>query len=231
MNEYYRRIEKGAPDFRAEIRLAEKVLLEETVRQSTAQFAANLPLSAFPAGRDLPFRAIKTGSGILYYSLRMSYAPLKPLPPQDEGFAVYKKIESMDGRPLADVPAGSLIVVTLEIAVPKESLFVVVEDPLPAGFEAVNMNFETESLERARVLDELAEEDDQPWWAGFNHVEMHDNRVLLFADSLSAGVHRHRYLVRALTYGSFRAPAPRVQQMYAPETFGRGAEQAVRIVK
>ena len=54
LNEYYRRIEKGAPDFRAEIRLAEKVLLEETVRQSTAQFAANLPLSAFPAAAISP---------------------------------------------------------------------------------------------------------------------------------------------------------------------------------
>ncbi|MBN1939394.1 MAG: Ig-like domain-containing protein [Candidatus Aminicenantes bacterium] len=231
LNEYYRRVEKGAPDFRAEIRLAEKVLLEETVRRPTDQFESSLPLNAFPSGRDLPFRAEKTGTGILYYSLRMSYAPLQPLPPRDEGLAVYKKIESLDGRPLSDIPAGSLAVVTLEIAVPKESLFVVVEDPLPAGFEAVNMTFRTESIERSRVLDELAEGDDQPWWAGFNHIEMHDNRVLLFADSLAAGVHRHRYLVRALTYGSFHAPAPLVQQMYAPETYGRGAEQAIRIVR
>jgi len=231
LNEYYRRVEKGAPDFQARIRLAEKTLLEETVRKPTSEFRATLPLSAFPAGRDLPFRAEKTGTGILYYSLRMSYAPLKALPPQDEGFAVYKKIETTDGRPLSDIAAGSLAVVTLEIAVPKESLFVVVEDPLPAGFEAVNMNFETESLERARVLDTLSENDEQPWWSGFNHVEMHDNRVLLFADSLVAGVHRHRYLVRALTFGSFQAPGPMVQQMYAPETYGRGAEQAVRIIK
>ncbi len=231
LNEYYRRVEKGSPDFRAQVRLAEKLLLEETVNRPTARFQANLPLSAFPAGRDLPFRAEKSGSGILYYSLRMSYAPRRPLSPQDEGFAVYKKIESLDGRSLTEVPAGTLAVVTLEVAVPKESLFVVVEDPLPAGFEAVNMNFQTESVERARVLDDLAEYDDQPWWAGFRHIEMHDNRVLLFADSLAAGIHRHRYLVRALTLGSFQAPGPRVQQMYAPETFGRGAEQSVTIVK
>ncbi len=60
---------------------------------------------------------------------------------------------------------------------------------------------------------------------------MHDNRVLLFADSLRNGIHRYRYLVRALTFGDFGAPGTRVQQMYAPEIFGLSAEQAVKIVK
>ncbi len=99
-----------------------------------------------------------------------------------------------------------MAVVTLEIAVPKESLFVVVDDPLPAGFEAVNLGLQTESVEMGRILGELEKSDEQPWWTGFNHVEMHDNRVLLFADSLTAGVHRYRYFVRALTFGSFQAP-------------------------
>ena len=124
-----------------------------------------------------------------------------------------------------------MAVVTLEIAVPKESLFVVVEDPLPAGFEAVNTGFRTESEERQRILDALDNSDERPWWDGWNHVEMRDDRVLLFADSLRPGVHRYRYLIRALTFGVFGAPGPVVQQMYAPEVYGRGTEQAVRIVK
>jgi uncharacterized protein YfaS (alpha-2-macroglobulin family) len=231
LNEYYRRVEKGAPDFRAQIKLAEKILLDESFREPSAEFHAAVPLAAFPKDRNLPFLAEKTGTGLLYYSLRMSYAPQKSLPPQDSGFAVYKKIETTDGRPLAEIPAGTLAVVTLEIAVPKESLFVVVEDPLPAGFEAVNANFRTESEERFRTLAALDENDDRPWWDGFQHVEMHDNRVLLFADSLQSGVHRYRYLVRALTFGAFGAPGARVQQMYAPEIYGRGAEQTVKIIK
>jgi uncharacterized protein YfaS (alpha-2-macroglobulin family) len=162
----------------------------------------------------------------------LTFAPLQPLPPRDEGLAVYKRIESLDGRLLTDVPAGTLAVVTLEVTVPKESLFVVVDDPLPAGFEAVQSNFLTESEERQRAVVLLSASDGRrPWDVGWNHVEIRDNRVLLFADSLRAGIHRYRYLVRALTFGTFGAPGPRIQQMYAPEVFGRGSEQAVKIVK
>ncbi len=151
---------------------------------------------------------------------------------RDEGFAVYKKIESIDGKPLADVKAGSLVAVTLEIVVPKESLFVVVDDPLPAGFEAVNAGLRTESEERQRDLDRLGSSDEEtPWWSGFNHIEMRDDRVLLFADSLATGVHRFRYLARALTSGTFALPGAKTEEMYAPEVFGRSAEAVVKIVK
>ncbi len=231
LNEYYRRVEGGSPDFQARLSLAAKTLLEESFRRPETDFRATVPLTAFPHDRDLPFLAEKTGTGLLYYSLRMSYAPQKPLPPRDEGFAVYKKIETLDSRPTADIRAGTLAVVTLEVAVPKESLFVVVDDPLPAGFEAVNAHFRTESEEGFRKLAALEGEAGRPWWEGFQHVEMHDNRVLLFADSLRNGIHRYRYLVRALTFGDFGAPGTRVQQMYAPEIFGLSAEQAVKIVK
>lgn len=161
----------------------------------------------------------------------MTYGPRITLDPRDEGIAVYKKIESLDGRPLDAVKAGSLAVVTLVFAVPKESLFVVVEDPLPAGFEAVNPNFRTESQEQLRALDELGPSDTSPWWEGFNHIEMHDDKVLLFSDSLRTGIHTHRYLVRALTSGRFTLPGTKAMQMYAPEVFGRSAERIVPIVK
>jgi hypothetical protein len=232
LNEYYQTVEKSAPDFRASLLLAEKMLLDENFRGPTASFQASAPLTAFPKGRNLPFRAEKSGPGHLFFNLRVTYAPLQALPPRDEGLAIYKRIETLDGRPLTDVAAGTLAVVTLEVAVPKESLFLVVDDPLPAGFEAVLSNFLTESEERQRAVVLLSESDGRrPWEAGWNHVEIHDNRVLLFAESLGAGIHRYRYLVRALTFGTFGAPGPRIQQMYAPEIFGRGSEQLIKIVK
>lgn len=231
LNEYYQRIEKTPPDFRGTVRLAGKTLLEESFRRPQDEYKAAVPLSAFARDRNLAFLAEKTGAGSMTYNLRMSYAPLRPLPPADEGFAVFKKIEAVDGRPLAEVPGGTLAVVTLEVAVPKESLFVVVDDPLPAGFEAVNAGFLTESEERQRILDALERRVERSWWSGWNHVEMRDDRIVLFADSLQPGVHRYRYLVRALTFGIFGAPGPTVQQMYAPDVYGRGAEQTIRIVK
>ncbi|MGD0782786.1 MAG: hypothetical protein ABSA30_08010, partial [Candidatus Aminicenantales bacterium] len=120
-----------------------------------------------------------------------------------------------------------------QILAPQESLFVVVDDPLPAGFEAVNPTFETESEEQQRKLDGVVVNDESGtwWWTGFNHVEVGDNRVALFADSLEAGVHTHRYLARALTPGTFTLPGSKAEEMYAPERFGRSDERTIKIVK
>jgi hypothetical protein len=40
---------------------------------------------------------------------------------------------------------------------------------------------------------------------------------------LPAGVYTYRYTARAITPGAFVVPPPRAEEMYHPETFGRGA--------
>ncbi len=114
----------------------------------------------------------------------------------------------------------------MTIVVPQERHFVVVDDPLPAGFAAVNLSFETESEELVR---ELEARKDKSWWQGFRHMEMYSDKVLLFADYLEPGIHTHSYLVRALTPGVYSLPGTRVEEMYAPEVFGRGLEKKIVI--
>ncbi len=232
LSDYYRKMEPEPPDFRARISLAGKAIMDVPFQGADAKpQSARVQLSELgtAGGPALDLAVEKSGRGILYYGTRLTYAPNTRLEPRDEGIAVSKRIESEDGRSLEGIPAGSLVVVTLEVAVPRESLFVVVDDPLPAGLEAVNPAFVTESEEDRRKLEAL---DPQSWrerWEGFSHVEMRDDRVLLFADSLAPGIHVHRYLARALSTGVFGQPGTKVEQMYAPEVFGRSAERVVRI--
>ena len=73
---------------------------------------------------------------------------------------------------------------------------------------------------------------DRPWWAWWSpwsHTEQKDDRLQLFADALWAGDYQHSYLVRATTPGRFVAPPPRAEEMYAPETFGRGQSDVVEV--
>ena len=231
LNEFYRSEEKVKPDFQAEITVGGRPLLQDMFRAVTQAARASAPLAEFKTGRELPLRFAKTGVGTLYYGARLTYAPKSVLAPRDEGFAVYKAITTPDGKPVDVIKAGSLVLVTLQIVVPKESLFVVVDDPLPAGFEAVNATFLTESDEAQRRLEALAQKDNRPWWQGFDHIEIRDNKILLFADSLLPGIHTHRYLARALTFGSFALPGTKAEGMYEPEVFGRSAERPVKIVK
>ena len=59
------------------------------------------------------------------------------------------------------------------------------------------------------------------WWTPFYHREDRDDRVLLFADELPAGVHHYEYLAQAVTPGTFVVGPLRAEEMYNPETFGR----------
>ena len=231
LNDFFRTYEKERPDFAFKMTLDARTLLEGSFKGLDAGIkTARMKLSAHPAGMELPLAVRKDGDGTLYYTARMTYAPCQKLEARDEGISVLKHLESLDGKPLQTVKAGSLVVVAVDVVMPQEGLFIVVEDPLPAGFEAVNPSFLTESEEQLRKLDKINEGDER-WWEGFHHVEMRDERVLLFADSLTAGLHTHRYLARALTFGTFLAPGTKVEEMYSPEVFGRGAEQTVTIEK
>ena len=232
LNDFYRQYENIKPDFKVNISLEREHLLQEIFRDERNKIvSAETSLAPFSPGKIIPLKINMKGKGTVYYETRMTYVPKYKLNPQDEGFGISKEILSLDGKPLESIKAGSLVIVRLRIVVPRESLFVVVDDPLPAGLEAVNPTFVTESREAMRRLEQLDGRNRRIWWKGFNHIELHDDRVLLFADSLSPGIHTHSYLARALTFGTFQAPGTKVEEMYSPEVFGRSEEFVIKISK
>jgi alpha-2-macroglobulin len=121
-------------------------------------------------------------------------------------------------------PLGEMFRVTLTVETAQDRYFVVMDDPLPAGLETINVSLATVS-EAVRVNDR--QEND--WWSGFNHVEKHDDRVMLFADYLPAGVTTFTYLARATTSGTFQVPPTKAEEMYTPEVFGRTVSKVVRV--
>jgi uncharacterized protein YfaS (alpha-2-macroglobulin family) len=161
----------------------------------------------------------KTGTGRLYYALRMNWIPEDSQAPRQEGLSVEKTIESLNGpKGASSFPPGSRAVVTLKVKTPQDRTFVVLDDPVPAGFEIVDPSFASEGAEDALVLAEKAK--DNPYWGTFQRNESYDDRILVFADYLAAGEHKYSYLVQATTPGRYRMPETRVEQMYQPEVFG-----------
>jgi len=127
--------------------------------------------------------------------------------------------------------------VTLDFDLPKERRFVAVTDPIPAGFEPVESWFRTTAADLARPApDNSATDSDEhgdwtmTWRRGsFDHVERHDDRVLLFANRLAEGHHRFSYVVRATTSGTFRVAPATVEEMYEPEVSGRTRSGSVEV--
>jgi hypothetical protein len=125
------------------------------------------------------------------------------------------------------VKAGDLVRVSLRIIVPQQMHFVALDDPLPAGLEAVNFRLMTATRSQSRHRRygyrsrHGARRPSSPWYTPFYHQELRDDRVQLFADSVAPGIYTYVYLARATTVGSFVAPPTHVEQMYEPEVFGR----------
>jgi hypothetical protein len=138
----------------------------------------------------------------------------------------YLPLEGGDQR-LESVAVGDLVKVKLTVVAPSDLRFVAVEDFLPAGLEPIDGSLKTTSFELREILFEeerrIAEERrcQQLLVNPFDHVETHDNRVVLFATSMPKGVYEYVYLARATTPGQFHVPPAHAYETYFPEVQGR----------
>jgi uncharacterized protein YfaS (alpha-2-macroglobulin family) len=238
---YYKKFETEIPDMTASVTLGRSALGTATFKgRSSAMQAVRIAmpdlLRQTTAGAEQELAMSRAGTGRLYYSTRLQFAPIEAPPPSDQGIHIerrYEKfVENGEGPAATSFNAGDLIRVTLSISLPKERRFVAVTDSLPAGVEAVDGFFRTTASDLAR--DASAQSSDRSWEArwrrgGFDRVEKYDDRVVLFATRLGEGKQEFSYLVRATTTGTFSAAGAWAEEMYAPEVNGRTAPSVVVI--
>lgn len=182
-------------------------------------------------GLDLTLPDVQSGplvigaeGGMLYYQARLSYAP-RVLEPRDEGFTVSRVLELVDGAGSSRaVSAGALVRVTLTVVTPVVRHDVAVIDRIPAGLEPMDASFATTSKAPQAPPEAGQGTTELPDYGGswvFDHHEIDDAEVRLYADYMPPGVHTFRYVARATTPGSFEHPPTTVEEMYEPENFGR----------
>ncbi|HET7230459.1 MAG TPA: MG2 domain-containing protein [Longimicrobium sp.] len=187
--------------------------------------------------RVLRVRLQGVGAGpVVFYQLavhqvdgRANYKPL------DRGISVERWYETVDTRqPVTTVAAGQVVRVRLRVTLPEDRNMVVLDDPLPAGLEAVDLSLRTVSPFAADLLQPEPDktEDTHAWWWGygswdagmwsaFDHTEIHDDRVVYFARRLWRGSYNATYLARATTAGRFVAAPAQAEEMYNPGVHGR----------
>jgi uncharacterized protein YfaS (alpha-2-macroglobulin family) len=161
--------------------------------------------------------------GTVYYSARIRYdQPLDTTAPADDaGFTVARRyVDADSGTALGtNLAQGQVVRVVLDIDVPAHRDFVALTDRLPAGLEPVDPKLVTSGADGEGAAGE------GPW----NAVEMHDDRVAAFADSLEPGQYEYSYLARATTPGTFVLPPAGAQEMYQTSVEGRTAAGTVTI--
>jgi uncharacterized protein YfaS (alpha-2-macroglobulin family) len=249
LDAYRRAQEKAKPDFIARVWLGGESLAEFAMKgRSAMAMSHEVPLAELRQG-DLVFE--KQGAGKLFYEARLRYAR-RELPREvlDRGFFVQKTLRAVTPSELesaskavpsqsqAILPAGSLVLADLVVVTPSPRNYAVIDDPLPAGLEAVDSSLET-SAAWTRIPGSSADEPPYPDQDEMAHGsaylpssyrrELRDDRVLFFVDHLPAGVYHYRYLARATTPGRFVVPPTRAEEMYSPEVFGRTAASTLEV--
>jgi hypothetical protein len=188
---------------------------------------------------SLSARDTASGASPIFYFLTATVVPKRPpVRPGDHGIQVERWYESFQGgRPLTEVAEGELVRVRLRLTVPSERHFVILDDALPAGLEAVDLSLRTVGgIAGPGAADSTAVEPsgeggdgalpwlygswDAGWWSPFDHREMRDDRVVFAATRLWPGSYTATYLARATTPGAFIRPPAHAEEMYNPAVFG-----------
>ncbi|TEU13439.1 MAG: hypothetical protein E3J21_18660, partial [Anaerolineales bacterium] len=175
----------------------------------------------------LPPTADQTGEGRLWYSMYLRYfLPVEDVKALNRGVIVARQYTLVDDPDqfVDGAQVGDVIKVKLTVIAPNDLHYVVVEDPLPAGCEALDTSLKTTSIvgeapEVRRVTDRMWDWGWGWWW--FSHTELRDEKVVLFSTYLRKGTYEYTYLMRASVPGQFLVMPSVAYEFYFPEVFGR----------
>ena len=173
------------------------------------------------------------GEGRLYYTAHLlSHVPVESIAALDRGIIVQRQYVPVDCpldetcKSVETAVVGEEIQVRLTIIAPHDLYYVVIEDPFPAGCEAVDPALATTSITASQPgLFRDNESGRWPWfhwwwWRWYSRSEFRDEKLALFADYLPAGTYTYQYTLRAVTPGQFNVLPTSAHEFYFPEVFG-----------
>ncbi len=200
-------------------------------------------------GRKAVLKIEKEGEGRVYYRAQLSYAPkVEKADAINAGFEVAREysIQRKGEWVLLNSPlefkTGDRVRVDLYVTIPTARNFVVVNDPVPGGFEPVNTQLATASQNDAEEAKShfaggslwFTNKDWHEYglelWS-FYHKELRHDSAQFYADSLAAGKYHLAYMVQVVAPGEFYIPPTHVEEMYNPDIFGKSVPALLKTAR
>ena len=168
----------------------------------------------------------KTGNGSPIYSVYAKYyAEAEDMPASEGGIRVerqYSKVVRENGQLRlqklesgATVASGDEIEVTLTVNADRDYEWLMMDDPLPSGFEPIREYYGHYGWH---------------WNYWYSRKEFRDQKVSIAMTTLWRGQHVANYRMRAETPGSFHVLPSQVFNMYHPEIGGNSTEFRIKVV-
>jgi alpha-2-macroglobulin len=172
-----------------------------------------------------PVAVVNSGTDPTEITVTTFGVPSEPEPAGGNGYAITRAYYTMEGQEMAldSVPVGTRLVAVLTVQpFGRQAGRLIVNDPLPAGFEIDNPN-----LIRGGDIRGL------PWLDPVigDMAEFRQDRFLSAVTSDSDQPFRLSYILRAVSPGTFRHPAASVEDMYRPQMRARTEATMVTVTE
>ena len=184
------------------------------------------PLVKVLAATSAPVSIANTGADETQITLTTYGVPTEAEPAGGNGYAISRRYYTLDGQEttLAGVRIGDRLVTVLEVPpFGRGEARLMVNDPLPAGFEIDNPNLisagSMAGLDWLQLETEVA------------HSEFRQDRFLTAIDRTEGEMFRLGYIVRAVSPGTFHHPAASVEDMYRPSFRARSDTGSLTITE
>ena len=219
------------PDYTMHVELNGETLLDTQATPETVRQSSTLRVQVADLLHDQANLLAVThgeGPGVLYYTAHLrAFLPVPEVEALDRGIIVdrrYSLATDPDRTPIESAPVGTNVRVTLTIIAPNDLHYVVVEDPIPAGSDAVDPGLNTSQQIGTQPEVDVTDPLSRGWgWWYFSHTEFRDEKVVIYATYLPAGTYEYSYTIRAGLAGEYNVIPTTGQEFYFPEVYGRSA--------
>ncbi len=172
-----------------------------------------------------------SGPGKMYYTAHLnSFIQANDLAPINRGFSVQRAYYDADCDPevskcdpISGIEAGEQVRVELTVVVPADQVFVIIEDPLPSGAEAIDPGLATSASAASGNIQRIDQDYSYGYWGWwyFDRIEYRDEKVVFLSEFLPAGTYQYTYNLQSVIPGQYQVNPATARQEFFPEVFGR----------
>lgn len=160
-----------------------------------------------------------TPSGEVNYNVDIRHRKVpQSLKPASNGIEVTREYLDDAGQPKTTFQVGDTVVVRVTTKLGSDDEHLIVSEPLPAGFEALNTRLVTTGAAGVK--------ESQSW---STYREMLDDRVNFASTWTYKGGYVYEFTMRATSVGKFARPPTVAEMMYDPATNARGGFDVIEI--
>ncbi|MBK8904871.1 MAG: Ig-like domain-containing protein [Anaerolineaceae bacterium] len=168
----------------------------------------------------------QSGSGRLYFVLnRRMLVPRGEIEAAGAVTVTRRYLDGETGQPLTTIEPGQLVQIRLTVDLPDNGSYIIIEDHLPGGLEALNEGLNTIS----HIADAYNGATYRWQQLGYNYKEVFGDRVSFFITEMDGSARTISYYARATQAGSFTAMPTEVYAMYDAALWGRSTSSQIVI--